>query len=76
MRQALRIIVFALPLLAFRPQPAFAQSYGLGQQVLVIGPTEFHPLQSTVAYSTGFPDGYVFAGEVSSTHRCTFRTAP
>jgi hypothetical protein len=65
MRKTLGSLVLAIPLVAFLPQSASAQSYGLGQQVLVIGPSEFQPFTSGQQYSTA-ADHYVYAGELDT----------
>ena len=62
MRKPLGSLILAIPLLAFLPQSASAQSYGLGQQVLVIGPSEFRPFGSGETYSTA-ADDYVYPEE-------------
>ena len=63
MRQPLRVVLLALPLTAFLCKSTSAQSYGLEQQVLVIGPSEFHPTVSTVPYDLNRADNYLYPGE-------------
>ena len=62
MRQPLRTLALTLPLFAFLPHSSSAQSYGLGEQTLVIGPSEFQPLNSGAVYSNHPNDGYVYTG--------------
>jgi S-layer homology domain len=68
MRKPLGSLALAIPLLAFLPQSAWAQSYGLGQQVLVIGPSEFQPLNSGSVYQNSSADGYVYNTSGSDFH--------
>jgi hypothetical protein len=53
--QRIRAAFLALPFLA--ASAASGQSYGLGEQVLTLGPAAFQPYSSDVAYGRG-PDGY------------------
>lgn len=40
--------------------PALSQSYGLGDQVLALGATDFRPVNNTTTYSFNLSDGYLY----------------
>jgi len=58
---ALAAALTVAAVLALAP-PAFAQSYGLGDQVLTLGSMDFRPLTNAGVYSFNFADGYVYGG--------------
>lgn len=60
MHQLLKTLALALLLATLSPRSASAQSYGLGQQILAIGPSEFQPLDSGTTYTNNIADGYVY----------------
>jgi len=59
-RQPLTRLAIALTLLTLARGWAAAQSYGPNPQVLVVGPSEFRPLDSSETWSMGPTDRYLY----------------